>query len=104
MNGTPGIKGLDGRSGLTGNDGRDGIDGEDAPLITKVEVDKLGISRYRFIFYFNDGSKLKTNEIKLDSGNIIQQITSSSLAEVSVSVKDEGVEIADKAKSFKLCW
>tara|TARA_R110000787_G_scaffold5686_9_gene20566 strand:- start:6849 stop:8585 length:1737 start_codon:yes stop_codon:yes gene_type:complete len=100
LNGTPGIKGLDGKRGTFGSDGRDGIDGEDAPLIVKVEIDKLGISRYRFIFHFDDGSKLKTNEIKLDAGSIIQQITSSSLAEVSVAIEDESVEITNKVKKI----
>lgn len=64
--------GLQGPRGLDGSDGKDGADGEDAPRVVDVQVVK-DFSSIKFVFYFEDGSTITTNKVKVDS---TQQVVS----------------------------
>lgn len=62
LRGMPGPMGVQGIAGLSG---RDGKDGKDAPRITFVEAEELSNDEARFTFYFDDGSSVSTNDLKL---------------------------------------
>ena len=59
-----GLQGVQGPKGAPGTSGSDGRDGRDAAWITDIEIKDDGKSFY-FMFYFSDGTTLRTNEIKL---------------------------------------
>lgn len=75
--GERGSRGVQGLPGVPGVRGRAGLDGKDAPFIIDIEISQVSDKKFSLIFYFSDGSKLETPDVKLPS---IQQLAYSMMA------------------------
>jgi hypothetical protein len=68
--GVRGVPGPVGARGFQGERGLPGEDGKDAPVVEEIRIDKRG-ENLSFEFEFNDGTTLKTNEVKLPKREVI---------------------------------
>lgn len=64
LRGLPGVQGVQGFTGKSGLEGADGNDGQDAPKIIDIKLEKIEKDIY-FVFYFDDGSKVRTDQVEL---------------------------------------
>jgi hypothetical protein len=67
LRGPQGVRGLPGLRGIPGVEGRTGARGEpgqDAPRVVDIQVEESNGTIY-FLFLFDDGTKIKTDKIKL---------------------------------------
>lgn len=71
IKGDRGIRGLPGMPGPRGFKGSPGVDGKDAPAILDVKVFEEGNDFY-FVFYFDNGSEIRTNKISRPLAKIIE--------------------------------
>jgi hypothetical protein len=85
------IRGMPGIAGLIGKDGRPGMDGVDAPVIKDIRIEQQRDKRFRFIFIFDNGNVIETNDIELPVLNnaisqyVLLQNTESVSSEIVIS-------------------
>lgn len=100
--GERGSRGVQGLPGVPGVRGRAGLDGKDAPFIIDVEISQVSDKKFSLIFFFSDGSKLETPDVKLPS---IQQLAYSFMSSTgggggAISVGD-GTTTVDPATAIE---
>lgn len=101
--GERGPRGVQGLPGVPGVQGRVGESGKDAPIIIDIEISQVSDKKFSLIFFFSDGSKLETPDVKLPS---IQQLAYSFMASTggggagSITVSD-GVTTIDPATGIE---
>lgn len=98
------LKGKDGKSirGPIGPAGKDGVsivgekgeDGKDAAEIIDVEIEQKSRDEFYFVFYFSDGRKIETSDIKIPSiSAIYQSVSSSGGGGGTLSILSEGTSV-----------
>jgi hypothetical protein len=96
--GPRGIRGLQGATGATGIQGIQGEKGEkgdrgqDAPKVTEIEAVKVDAKSILLKFYYDDGTVLRTNEFKLPTSQVVQQLYAAGF-KADVSIEKDGTEV-----------